>query len=244
MSAVSTSVLNTLRGGLIVSVQADEGEPFYDLAALRAMALSTLAGGACGWRLAGAKNIACMKEAAPQVPVIGITKPQRVPSNFYDHVYITPTFGDVSALASVGTDIIALDATQRPRPNGETLTTILKETRKAYPEVLLMADISTLEEGLAAEAAGFDILSTTLAGYTQETRDTAATGPDFRLLQALTAQARLPVILEGRIWEPSDVTRAFDSGAYAVVIGSAITRPHLITKRFCQALPSPRSVAP
>jgi N-acylglucosamine-6-phosphate 2-epimerase len=244
MSAASESVLKTLRGGVIVSVQADEGEPFYDLNALRAMALSTLAGGACGWRLAGAKNIAHLKQAAPQVPVIGITKPQRVPPNFYDHVYITPSFADVAALASVGTDIIALDATQRPRPNGETLTSILAETRKAYPDILLMADISTFEEGVAAEAAGFDILSTTLAGYTEETRDTTPPGPDFPLLQALVAQTRLPVILEGRIWDPSDVTRAFDSGAYAVVIGSAITRPHLITKRFCQAIPAPRTVAP
>jgi N-acylglucosamine-6-phosphate 2-epimerase len=100
-----------------------------------------------------------------------------------------------------------------------------------------MADVATLEEGLNAARLGFDLISTTLSGYTEETRHSVSGGPDFALLEALVSRVATPIILEGRVWEPSEVARAFELGAYAVVIGSAVTRPHEITRRFVQAVP-------
>lgn len=229
--------LEKIRGKIVVSVQADQGEPFYPSEAIALMARSVLDGGAAGLRMANAVNIRHIKSLWPDVPVIGITKPAAIPENYEAMVYITPAFEDVRSLAEVGTEIVALDATRRPRPGGETLAEIVTKTRRAFPNLLLMADIATLEEGLAAAALGFDLVSTTLSGYTTETHEKLKSGPDFALLESLSRQINVPVIMEGRVWEPDEVTRAFACGAFAVVIGSAITRPHHITRRFCQAIP-------
>lgn len=185
-------------------------------------------------RMAQAENIQYFKQRHPDIPVIGITKPEVIPPNAHELVYITPTFSDVAAIAPF-CDIVALDATMRPRPNGEILNDIARKARAQYPNLLLMADIATLEEGLNAEKLGFDVISTTLSGYTLESRSTLHTGPDFGLLDALVQQCWTPIIMEGRVWEPAEVSRAFDLGAYAVVIGSAVTRPHEITRRFVRA---------
>lgn len=233
--------LQQIHQGIVVSVQADEGEPFYNIEALEAMALSVLNGGACGLRMANANNIAHLKKLRADIPLLGITKPSKIPANFRELVYITPTWADLVSLQQVGTEIIALDATPRPRPGGEQLSEIVSRAKKEFPSLLLMADVSTLEEGLQAEAMGFDVISTTLSGYTIETQEKAKTGPDFELLAALMKQVKIPVIMEGRIWEPHEITKAFELGAYSVVIGSAITRPHLITERFCQKIPKQTS---
>jgi N-acylglucosamine-6-phosphate 2-epimerase len=231
-------MLDALRHGVIVSVQADAGEPFYPPEAIGLMAQSVLNGGACALRVANPENVRYLKEHFPDVPLIAITKPKAIPENYRQLVYITPGWEDITALHQAGADIVALDATMRPRPDGVTLDEIVSQCRSAFPTLRLMADVATLEDGLNAARLGFDLISTTLSGYTEETWRTAGKGPDFDLLARLVQQTASPIILEGRIWEPADVTRAFDLGAFAVVIGSAITRPHLITQRFCEAIPS------
>jgi N-acylglucosamine-6-phosphate 2-epimerase len=165
------------------------------------------------------------------VPVIGITKPNVIPKNFKEIVYITPTIEDVASLISAGADIIAFDGTSRKRPNNCNLEEIIKYIKMNGK--ISMADISTFEEGVNCAELGADILSTTLSGYTKES-DKSIEGPDFELVRSLCAKTKTPVILEGRIWTPEEVDKAFGLGAYAVVIGSAITRPQLITKRFIQ----------
>ncbi len=229
--------LQRLKGQVIVSVQAEPHEPFYAQESFLAMAQSVLNGGAKGLRLAGKSFVQLARtQWGDDLPIIGLTKPDTIPKHAEAEVYITPTYADVASLANAGADIVALDATLRPRPGGETLETIVQKAHQEHPQLLLMADISTLSEGLNAEALGFDIISTTLSGYTTETCDKKHKGPDFELLSALIAQTKTPIILEGRIWNPAEIKQAFSLGAHAVVIGSAITRPHLITQRFIEAL--------
>lgn len=226
--------LDQLRGQIIVSVQAAGTEPFNTPEYLSVMAESVLCGGAAALRMAQAENIRYFKQRRPDVPVIGITKPELIPANAQELVYITPTLADVALLADC-CEIVAMDATQRPRPGGEALEDIVREARRQYPDLLLMADVATLEEGLQASVLGFDLISTTLSGYTTETAHLAEGGPDFDLCCRLVEQQSRPVMLEGRIWSPSEATQAFALGAFAVVIGSAITRPHHITRRFVEA---------
>ncbi|HEY9746515.1 MAG TPA: N-acetylmannosamine-6-phosphate 2-epimerase [Oculatellaceae cyanobacterium] len=228
--------LQTLQRNIIVSVQASQGEPLDTPEILCALAESALNGGAKGLRMAQAYNIRAFKEKHPRVPVIGITKPRVIPENASQIVYITPGFQDVASLAA-HCEIVALDATARPRPGGETLESIVAQCRKQFPNLLLMADVATLEEGLAAAQLGFDLIGTTLSGYTQESAAKKQGGPDFELLSELVRRVQTPVILEGRIWEPAEVSKAFQLGAFSVVIGSAVTRPHEITRRFAQAIP-------
>jgi len=229
-------IISKLKNGIIISAQAAKGEPLDKPEYLCALAEAALNGGACAVRMAQPYNIRYFKERHPEIPVMGITKPDVIPVNAHELVYITPGFQDVAALAEV-CDIVALDATLRPRPAGETLDSIVSESRRQYPDLALMADVATLEEGLNAARLGFDLISTTLSGYTEETRHSVSGGPDFALLEALVSRVATPIILEGRVWEPSEVARAFELGAYAVVIGSAVTRPHEITRRFVQAVP-------
>lgn len=202
-------------------------EPLYKEECMTAMIKSVLNGGAQGLRVAGVRDVKIAK-AISDVPVIGITKPEVIPKNWKEIVYITPTIKDAVDLIQAGADIIAFDGTSRPRPKC-TLEEIIKyikiNRRKA------MADISTLEEGINCAKLGVDVLSTTLSGYTTQS-PIEGDGPDFKLLEALVKETDKPVILEGRIWEPEQINKAFELGAHAVVIGSAITRPQLITKRF------------
>jgi N-acylglucosamine-6-phosphate 2-epimerase len=228
-------ILEKLRQGVVVSVQASQGEPLDRPDILCAMAESALMGGACGVRMAQARNMAFFKAKHPQVPIIGITKPEKIPENAHELVYITPTFLDVSDIADC-CDIVALDATLRPRPGGETLADIVAKTRRVYPGLGLMADIATLEEAVNAEQLGFDLISTTLSGYTVETLQRQKIGPDFDLLASLVKSLKTPIVMEGRLWEPADVIRAFELNAFSVVIGSAVTRPHEITRRFVRAI--------
>ncbi len=215
-----------LKNKVIVSVQAMQGEPLYDETCMMAMMKSVVSGGAAALRVAGARDVKNAK-ASFDLPVIGLTKPDKLPENWQEVVYITPNLESVETLIEAGADIIAFDGTSRIRECSleEIINKIHSEGR------LAMADISTLEEGLECEKLGADILSTTLSGYTKETF-TTSDEPDFDLLVNLTKNTGIPVILEGRIWEPWQVKKAFESGAYSVVIGSAITRPQLITKRF------------
>ena len=222
------NVINRLKGKVVVSCQAMPSEPLYLETCMAAMMKSVVKGGAGALRVAGTRDVKNAKLLF-DIPVIGLTKPDVIPSNWQEIVYITPSLKDVIALIEAGADIVAFDGTMRPRPDKlEDLIKYIKINKRVS-----MADISTLEEGINAEKLGADILSTTLSGYTVESQG-RDDGPDFELLKALVENTKLPVVLEGRIWEPQQVDKAFKIGAHCVVIGSAITRPQLITKRFVQ----------
>jgi N-acylglucosamine-6-phosphate 2-epimerase len=193
------------------------------------MIQSVINGGALALRVAGARDVKIAKSF--NVPVIGLTKPDKLPENWKEVVYITPTLKEVRELIDAGADIIAFDGTSRTRPNGCKLEDIIYEIHKANK--IAMADISTFGEAINCTNIGADIISTTLSGYTIESNNNLEE-PDFELLEKLKKTINKPVILEGRIWEPSQVKKAFLLGAHSVVIGSAITRPQLITKRFIE----------
>lgn len=220
------TIIEKLKGKVIVSSQAMPDEPFYDEKCMLAMMQSVINGGAAGLRVAGARDVRNAKKFG--VPVIGLTKPEKLPENWKSVVYITPTLKEVRELIEADADIIAFDGTQRKRENCD-LKDIIDEIHKS--KKLAMADISTLEEGLNADKLGADFISTTLSGYTDESGEKGET-PDFELLKSLVCASSKPIILEGRVWSPSEVKKAFEIGAHSVVIGSAITRPQLITRRF------------
>jgi len=220
------NILNKLEKAIIISSQAMYDEPFYNPIAMEAMIKTVVLGGAQGLRVAGGRDVAIAKNCC-NLPIIGLTKPKYIPENFKEVVYITPTIQDVETIKEA--DIIAFDGTSRKRPENETRLDIINHIHNLNK--LAMADISTFEEGVEAFEEGADIISTTLAGYTSYSKSSER--PDFDLLQKLTKHLKCPIILEGRIWEPLDVKKAFELGAWAVVIGSAVTRPHHIVRRFC-----------
>lgn len=223
-----TNLVKGIKGAVIVSSQAMSAEPLYDEKCMKAMMQSVINGGAKVLRVAGARDVKNAKSLG--VTVIGITKPEKLPENWRSVVYITPTLSEVDELINAGADIIAFDGTARPRGNC-TLKDIIEKIHNSGRAA--MADISTLEEGINCAKLGADIISTTLAGYTEESQS-SGDSPDFDLLEKLVKTIEKPVILEGRIWNPVEVKKAFDIGAFAVVIGSAITRPQLIVKRFME----------
>lgn len=222
--------LEQLKGKVIVSSQAMPNEPFYNETCMKAMMQSVINGGAKILRVAGARDVKIAKSLG--VTVIGLTKPDELPENWKSVVYITPTLKEVNELIDADADIIAFDGTSRKRDKC-SLEDIIETIHRA--KKIAMADISTLKEGINCANLGADIISTTLSGYTNES-NTSDDKPDFDLLQKLVKATDTPVILEGRIWEPNDVRKAFELGAYAVVIGSAITRPQLIVRRFMETI--------
>jgi len=229
---VINEILQKIEKKIIVSCQATSSEPLYKEECMTAMIRSVIAGGASGLRLAGARDIKNAK-AITDIPIIGLTKPDPIPKNWKEVVYITPTVKDVEVLANAGADIIAFDGTSRQRPK-ENLAQIIDRIHQLNK--LAMADIATFEEGLMCKLLGADIISTTLSGYTVETENKDKDEPDFELLEKLVKNLDCPIILEGRIWIPEQAKKAFDLGAHSVVIGSSITRPQLITKRFIKAI--------
>lgn len=220
-------ILGKLKGKIVVSSQAMPDEPLYKEECMLAMMASVVNGGAAALRVAGARDVKNAKKHF-DIPVIGLTKPEKLPDNWREIVYITPDKKAVLELIEADADIIALDATMRPRSNC-TLKELIELIHNSNK--LVMADISTLEEAINAEELGADIISTTLAGYTLESGE-PTDGPDYELLKKIVKVVQKPVILEGRIWETKEVKKAFELGAHCVVIGSAITRPQHITKRF------------
>ena len=228
---MKNEILEKLKGNIIISVQAMPNEPLYNEVCINAMIKSVITGGAKGLRVAGERDVRNAKKLT-SVPVIGITKPEKIPANYKELVYITPSVKDAEKLINAGADIVAFDATSRDRGNNENVSQIIDFIHSK--ERLAMADISTFEEGVMNAELGIDIISTTLSGYTTYS-ETTSTEPDFDLVKRLVSVTDTPVILEGRIWTAKDVKKAFEAGAFAVVIGSAVTRPQLITKRFCDA---------
>ena len=220
------SVAN-VKNGLIVSCQFDPDDPFNKPEHISLFALSCQMGGAAGIRTEGKENIKAVKSKV-HLPVIGL-----IQSAYSDgSVLITPDFSDVNGIIDAGADIVAVDVTERVRPNGLTGLEFLKRVRTAHPGTLLLADISTFEEGVQAAELGADMVSTTLSGYTPTTAQKAREGVDFDLIERLSDSLVVPVIAEGRILLPPEAAHALELGAYAVVVGAAITKPTVITQMF------------
>lgn len=217
-------VLERLRGTLVVSCQANPDSPLRDSYIISRLALAAEKGGAAGVRIQGFGDVEAVR-AVTRLPIIGLTKTDRTDTE----VYITPTAAEGVRLAELGAEIVACDATLRPRP--EPLGALFAAVHAAG--ALVMADISTLEEARAALDQGADIVSTTMSGYTPYSRQLS--GPDWALLDELR-EAGLPFVAEGRLNTPRDVSQALSAGASFVVVGSAITRPDVITSWFEQAV--------
>ncbi len=228
-------LVKKLENKIIVSVQAEGNEPLNKPEYLLALSQSVISGGAGGLRLCGVKNISFISKNV-SVPVIGLTKLEPTPINWLDSVYITPALDDLKALLKTPAEYIAIDGTKRIRADNSSLSDQIKLIKQSGKKSV--CDISTFEEGVNAIELGADLISTTLSGYTKETRYKVNEGPDFDLLAELVDESPAPVIMEGRIWEPQDVKKAFSVGAFAVVIGTAITRPHIITRKFVSAAPN------
>jgi N-acylglucosamine-6-phosphate 2-epimerase len=222
-------VFANIKGGLIVSCQALSNEPLYSSYIMSRMALAAWQGGACGIRANTPEDIKHIKETV-NLPIIGLYKQVYKDSE----VYITPTVESVDALMESEPDIIAIDATNRVRPFGYSLDEFFHMIRLKYPDMLFMADCSCLEDAIHAEKLGFDLVGTTLYGYTKETQGAELPGID--LMKEILQKVKIPVIAEGGIWTPEQLKSTMDTGVYAAVVGTAITRPMDITKRFVQAI--------
>lgn len=216
-----------LKGGLVVSCQALENEPLHSSFIMGRMAVAAREGGAIGIRANSAVDVKEIKEQV-DLPVIGIVK-----RNYGTNpVFITPTILEVDELAEVNVEIIAVDATLRERPDGKTLDEFVNEIRTKYPQILLMADISSKQEAINAERLGFDLISTTLVGYTEETAAIKLYDDQFAALKEIVSNVNTPVVAEGNIMTPEMAATCFKEGVYSVVVGGAITRPMQITERF------------
>ena len=216
-----------LKGKLIVSCQALPHEPLHSSFIMGRMAVAAKEGGALGIRANTKEDIAEIKSLV-ELPVIGIVK-----RDYEDcKVYITPTMKEVDALVAEGVDIIAMDATMQLRPHNQTITEFFKEVKAKYPHQLFMADCSTVEEAIHADNIGFDFIGTTLVGYTPQSQNSRIDANDFKIIREIVKNVKHPVIGEGNIDTPSKVKRALELGCYSVVVGSMITRPQLITKKF------------
>ena len=223
--------IKNIKHQLIVSCQALEDEPLHSSFIMGRMALAAQEGGAKGIR---ANSVVDIKEIQNVVdlPIIGIIKRDYEDSD----VFITATMKEIDELMSVQPEIIALDATSNIRPNGQTLADLFAQIKTKYPEQLLMADCSTYEEAVYADELGFDFIGTTLVGYTKQSKGAKIEANDFELIRKILAKVKHPVIAEGNIDTPEKVKRVLELGCYSVVVGSIITRPQLITKRFTKVL--------
>ncbi|QGN34068.1 N-acetylmannosamine-6-phosphate 2-epimerase [Microlunatus sp. Gsoil 973] len=219
-------IIERLRGGLIVSCQAYPGEPLRDPDTMRRMAQAAVLGGAVGIRAQGPDDLRLIHDVI-EVPLIGLWKIGT------SGVFITPTVDHGIQVAAAGADIIAIDGTRRPRPDGrslaETITALHNRTG-----VLVLADVGDLDDGIASAEAGADLISTTLSGYTGSRHRTE--GPDIALITELTGAVDVPVLAEGRIHTPDQARECIDAGAFAVVVGTAITHPTSITGWFAAAV--------
>ncbi len=220
-------MLETVKGKLIVSCQALEKEPLHSSFIMGRMANAAKEGGAVAIRAQGIDDIIEIKKVT-NLPIIGIIKRDYNDSE----IYITPTKKEIDELLTSGCEMIALDATKRDRPNKENLEELIKYIKSN--NVLVMADISNYEEAISACEYGADCISTTLAGYTSYTENLE--GPDFNLIKRLVNDLKIPVIAEGKINTPKDLKEVLKLGVYSAVVGSAITRPQLITERFVNVI--------
>lgn len=224
-------MLNKVNGGLIVSCQALPNEPLHSSFIMSKMALAAKQGGAKGIRANSKVDIIAIKKEV-DLPVIGIVKRD------YDNssVFITATFKEIDELLDSGCEMIAMDATNRPRPDNIPLGDLVNYAREKNPSIQLMADIATLEDAIQSEKLGFDCISTTLHGYTEETSGSKLYDNDFDFLKQVLQQVNIPVIAEGNVMTPDMYKRCMDLGAHSSVVGGAITRPKDITQLFVNQL--------
>jgi len=222
--------MEELRHKLIVSCQALPDEPLHSDFIMARMAVAAKEGGASGIRANSVVDIAAIRKAV-DLPIIGIIKRD------YEgvDVYITATMKEVDELMTVRPNIIAIDATTSTRPNGESLKEFFQKVKEKYPDQLWMADCSTIDEMLTADQLGFDFIGTTLVGYTKQSQGDKIESNDFEIIRKALSKLSHPLIAEGNIDTPDKVHRVLELGAYSVVVGSAITRPQLITKKFVEA---------
>lgn len=220
-----------IKGQLIVSCQALPEEPLHSPYIMSKMAYAAMLGGAKGIRANSIDDIRAIKEKV-DLPIIGIIKV------VYDHsdVYITPTRKEIDQLVEEGVDIIAIDATKRMRPDGKVISEVFPDIRQHYQDQIFMADCSTYEEAVEAYKLGFDCIGTTLSGYTSYTEGVQL--PHIPLLKKLVKDLPVPIIAEGGIWSPEQLKDCMNAGIHAAVVGTAITRPMDITKRFIRAIES------
>ena len=224
--------LEALRGGLVVSVQAAPGSPLATPETMSAIARAAELGGAVGIRAEGAEDIRAIK-AAVDVPVIGLLKRDAPGSP----VRITGNIDDARAVAGAGADVVAVDATLRTRPDGTATHEFIAVLAAELGP--LLGDVDSFEAGVAARAAGADAVATTLSGYTDD--ESTSEGPDLELVGRLASELDCPVLAEGRYSTPDDVAAAFDAGAFAVVVGTAISDPTVLTRRLAEAAARSRS---
>jgi N-acylglucosamine-6-phosphate 2-epimerase len=225
--------LDAIRGGLVVSVQAAPGSPLASPETMSAIARAAELGGAAGIRAEGSADIRAIKDAV-SVPVIGLIK-RDLPDS---PVRITSSVDDARAVAAAGADVVAVDATLRTRPGGMATHDFVAALAAELDRALL-GDVDSLEAAVAARAAGADAVATTLSGYTDE--GAMSERPDLELVERLAGELDCPVLAEGRYSIPDDVAAAFDAGAFAVVVGTAITDPTALTRRLAEAAERSRS---
>lgn len=223
--------LQQLKNNLIVSCQALPQEPLHSSFIMGRMAKAAKEGGAMGIRANTKEDIEEIQKNV-DLPIIGIVKRD------YENcdVYITPTMKEIDELMEVKPEVIAIDATSSLRPNGVTLDEFYHEIRKKYPNQKLMADCSTVEEAVHADKLGFDFIGTTLVGYTKQSKNFKIEENDFEVLRDIISKVSNKVIAEGNIDTPQKAKRVLELGSYSVVVGSMITRPQNITKKFANAL--------
>ena len=216
-----------VKNGLIVSCQVPDDTAINTPEFIAAQALTVLQAGAVGIRAQGIKNIEAIAKVTTS-PLIGLIKR-------YDEssaVYITPSVSDVVELENAGATIVAVDATGRPRPGGQTLEDFVTQVR-LESKILLLADVDSVESAQQAEALGFDAVATTLSGYT----DIPVAGlPNIKLIEEISRKVQIPIIAEGGFSQAHSVAEALSAGALAVCIGTAITNPYLLTKHFLTAI--------
>ncbi len=216
-------MIEKIENGLIVSCQALEFEPLHSSFIMSKMALAAYEGGACGIRANSIEDIIAIKDVV-DLPIIGIIK--EVYSDC--DVFITPTLTEIDLLVSVGVNIIAIDGTKRDRPDKMSLDELMKNVKRKYPSQLFMADVSTIEEAIICDKLGFDFIGTTLVGYTEYSKN----DDPLDVLEKIVNKVNCNVIAEGNINTPEMAKKALELGAYSVVVGSMITRPQIITKKF------------
>lgn len=227
------ALFEQMKGKVIVSCQAVPGEPLYveEKSIMYLMARAAKQAGTPVIRTSSIRDVVAIKEETG-LPVIGLIKVQ------YDgfESYITPTMKEVDALVEAGSDVIAMDCTNQKRGDGKSISEFITEVRNKYPDEILMADISTYEEGVNAWKLGMDLVGTTMSGYTPFSPK--LDGPDYELVKKLSSTVDIPVIGEGRVHSPEQAVEMLNAGAFAVVVGGAITRPLEIAQRFMKAVDS------
>ena len=220
-------MLAPLKGGLVVSCQVPDGTAIDTPDFIAAQALTVIQAGAVGIRAQGIPNVAAVSRAA-RVPIIGLVKRYLNTTA----IYITPSVRDVLELEQAGASIVAVDATERLRPDRLDFATFFKHLR-LETDIPLLADVDTVEAAIIAESVGCEAIATTLSGYTDKP---APPLPNIRLIEAIAKKVSIPVIAEGGFHQPNQVSQALDAGAWAVCIGTAITNPFLLTKSFLEGI--------